>query len=334
MRFLYHDILYLLFMLIVLLLIFVIGSGLARNRLAKLGGLQIKQMVQQGVSDSRRRLKLALTLIGLALMILALSRPQYGSELIKIKSTGSEVMIALDVSLSMLAEDFYPNRLDKAKRQILTVLENLPGESIGLIVFSGQAFVQCPLTVDHGAVRMFLDVVDVRTISDTGTDIEKAIEKAAVGFSKESQADRALVIFTDGETQEGDPVSAAQKYKDRFIIFTVGVGTPKGEPIPIRGADGSIEGYKKGENGELVVSKLNEELLIEITATSGGVAYRSTAGEQELKSLIKRIKGLKKGETEGSFRRLYEEKFQYFLIPGIVFISLAMFIGQRRKHAL
>lgn len=334
MRFLYQDMLYLLFLLPVLLLIFIIGARLARNRVAKLGGLQIKQIAGQGVSDSRRRLKLALTLTGLALMTIALSRPQYGSELIKIKSTGSEVMMALDISLSMLAGDFYPTRLDKAKRQISTLLEDLPGENIGFIVFSGQAFVQCPLTIDHTAVRMFLDVADVGTISDTGTNIEKAIEKAAESFSKEGQQDKVLVIFTDGETQEGNPVSTAKKYRDRFRIFTVGVGMAKGEPIPIRGPDGSIEEYKKDENGELVISKLNEGLLAEIASASGGEAYRSTPGEQELKSLIKRIKGLKKGETEGSFRRLYEEKFQYFLIPGIMFVCLAMFIGQRKKNAL
>jgi Ca-activated chloride channel family protein len=334
MRFLHQDALYLLFIIVVLFLIYIVGSKLGRNRLSKLGGLQIKQMAQRGVSDSRRRLKLALTMVGLALMILALARPQYGSELIKVKSTGTEVMIVLDVSLSMLAGDFYPTRLDKAKRQILTVLENLPGESIGLIVFSGQAFVQCPLTVDHSALRMFLDVVNVGTISDTGTDIEKAIEKAAESFSEESPADKVLVIFTDGETQKGDPVSMAEEYKNLFKIFTVGVGTPKGEPIPMRGADGSIEGYKKDKNGELVISKLNEELLAEIATVSDGAAYRSTPGEQELGALVKRIKGMKKGETEGSFCRLYEEKFQYFLIPGIVFISLAIFISQRGKNAL
>ncbi|OQX92429.1 MAG: hypothetical protein B6D58_02905 [candidate division Zixibacteria bacterium 4484_95] len=334
MRFLHQDVLYLLFLPVVLFFIYIVGSKLSKKRLSKLGGLQIKQMAQRSVSESRRRFKFALTMVGLTLMIVALARPQYGSELIKVKSTGTEVMIALDVSLSMLAGDFYPSRLDKAKRQISTVIDNLPGESIGLIVFSGQAFVQCPLTVDHSALRMFLDIVDVGTISDTGTDIEKAIEKAAESFSEESKADKVLVIFTDGETQEGDPVSTAKKYKSLFKIYTVGVGTPKGEPIPIRGADGSIEGYKKDKNGELVISRLNEDLLMEIATASGGMAYRSTPGEQELKSLVKCIKGMKKGETESNFRRLYEEKFQYFLIPGILFISLAMFIGQRGKHAL
>jgi len=333
MRFLNQDILYLLLLAPLFVIIFIIGTKLVKNRLARLGGIQINRMVKKSFSGRRRRLKFILILISLILMVTALARPQYGSELIKIKSTGTEVMIALDVSLSMLAGDFYPTRIDKAKRQIITLVENLPGESIGLVAFSGQAFVQCPLTVDHGAFRMFLDVVKVGIISDTGTDIEKAIEKAAESFSPESPADKVMVIFTDGETHAGDPVAAAEKYRDQFRIFTVGVGTAQGEPIPMMAPDGSIDGYKKNENDETVVSKLNEQLLKEVALASGGSAYRSTPGEQELKSIVKKIKKMEKGETEGNFRRLYDEKYQYFLIPSIIFMAMAMFISERRNHA-
>ncbi|MCD6163337.1 MAG: VWA domain-containing protein [candidate division Zixibacteria bacterium] len=332
MRFLNQNMLYLLLLVPLFVVIFAIGSRVVNHRLRQLGGLQINKMVEKSFSGQRRRLKVILSLIGMTLMILALARPQYGSELIKIKSTGTEVMIALDVSLSMLAGDFYPNRLEKARREIITLAENLEGESIGLIVFSGQAFVQCPLTIDHSAFRMFLDVVDVGIISDTGTDIEKAIEKAAESFSVESEADKVMVIFTDGETHEEDPVAAAEKYRDQFRIFTVGVGTAQGEPIPQLEPDGSIAGYKKDDNDETVISKLNESLLQEIAAASGGASYRSTPGEQELQSIIKKIKRMEKGETEGNFRRLYDEKFQYFLIPGIIFIIAAMFLSERRNR--
>jgi len=333
MRFLHQEIMYLLLAIPVFVIIFIIGSKLIRNRLAKLGGPQIVEITRRSVSGRRRRLKMILILVGLGLMIIALARPQYGSELIKVKSTGTEVMIALDASLSMLAGDFYPARFDKAKRQIITLVDNLQGESVGLIVFSGQAFVQCPLTVDHGALRMFLDVASVGIISDTGTDLEKAIEKAAESFSKDSPADKVMVIFTDGETQVGDPVAAAEKYKNQFRIFTVGVGTGQGEPIPMRGPGGSIEGYKKDENGETVISKLNEHLLQEIASITSGSSYRSTPGEQELESIIQKIKRMEKGETEGNFRRLYDEKFQYFLIPGIIFVGLALFVSERRNNA-
>ncbi|MCP4580799.1 MAG: VWA domain-containing protein [candidate division Zixibacteria bacterium] len=332
MRFLNQDMLYFLLSIPFLVIVFFAGGKLIQSRLAKLGGAQIIEMIERSVSGRRRRLRLILLLLGLSLMIFALARPQYGSELIKVKSTGTEVIVALDASLSMLAGDFYPNRLDKAKRQIITLVENLLGESIGLIAFSGQAFVQCPLTVDHGALRMFLDVTNVGIISDTGTNLEKAIEKAAESFSPESQADKVLVIFTDGETHVGDPLSAAEKYKDQFRIFTVGVGTGQGEPIPVRGSGGSIEGYKKDENGETVISKLNEQLLQEIASVSGGSSYRSTPGEQELTSIIQKIKRMEKGETEGNFRRLYDEKFQYFLIPGIIFFGIALFVSERRNN--
>jgi Ca-activated chloride channel homolog len=334
MRFLNQNVLYLLLAIPLFVGLYLFGSQLIKKRLSRLGGRQIVELVETNLSSSKRRLKYMLSLIGVAFMIVALSRPQYGSELVKVKTTGSQVMIALDVSLSMLAGDFYPNRIDKAKREIISLVEKLPGENIGLIAFTGQAFVQCPLTVDQGAYRMFLDVVNVGMISDMGTNIENAIEKAAESFPPESQADKVLIIFTDGEEQQGDGVAAAKKYKDNFRIFTVGVGTPKGEPIPMRNPDGSVEGYKKDESGQLVISKLNQDLLASIASTSNGVSYLATPGEEEIKSLISEIRGLKKGENEGSFRRIYKEEYQYFLIPGILFMALGMLIGERKKNAL
>ena len=334
MRFLNQDYLYYLLAAPLLIIIFVAGSKLVARRLKMLGGKKISEAAAMISSGSRRRLKLTLFLFGLALMVLALARPQYGSELIKIKSTGSEVMIALDVSLSMLAGDFYPNRLAKANREIISLVDQLPGESVGLVAFSGQAFVQCPLTIDQGAFRMFLDVIDVGIISDTGTDIEKAIDKAAESFTENTQADKVLIIFTDGETQEGDPVAAAKKYKDRFRIFTVGVGTAQGEPIPSRGPQGEVTGYKKDQSGSTVISKLDEPLLQEIAAASGGASFRATPGEQELKTIIQKVKRMEKGEAEGNFRRLYDEKFQYFLIPGILIMAVAVFISERKKYEI
>jgi Ca-activated chloride channel family protein len=334
MRFLNVNALYLLILLPILVGLFILGARLIRGRLGRLGGPSLSELAATNLSYSKRRLKIALTVIGIAFMIVALARPQYGSELVKVKTTGSQVMIALDVSLSMLAGDFYPNRLEKAKREIISLIENIPGENIGLIIFTGQAFVQCPLTVDQGAFRMFLDVVNVGIISDTGTDIEKAIERTAESFSNQSQADKVLVIFTDGEEQEGDAVTAAKKYKDQFRIFTVGVGTPNGEPIPMRQADGSVGSYKKDESGQLVISKINQQLLSDITSATNGSAYSATPGEQELKSLVSDIKGLKKGETEGSFRRIYKEEYQYFLFSGILFMALGMLIGERKKNEI
>ena len=332
MRFLNANMLYLLLFIPALVIIFVAGSSLVKSRLRKLGGSQIDRLAQRAVSGGRRRLRFILIMISLTLMIFALARPQYGSELIKIKSTGTEVMIALDASLSMMAGDFYPNRLAKAKREISSLVDNLPGESVGLVIFTGEAFVQCPMTIDHSAFRMFLDLVNVGIISDTGTDIEKAIDKAAAAFSEQTKADKVLVIFTDGESQEGDAAEAAKKYEGQFRIFTVGVGTAQGEPIPVRAEDGTIDGYKKDQDGQTVISKLNEQLLQEIASATDGASYRATPGEQELKSIIQKIKHMDKGETEGNFRRLYEEKYQYFLIPGILFFAAALFIGERKNN--
>lgn len=332
MRFLNDNMLYFLLGIPVLILIFIIGTSMVKSRLSNLGGSQIARIASRNVSGSRRRVKQILTVIGLVLMIFALARPQYGSELIKIKSTGTEVVIALDVSLSMLASDFYPNRFEKARREIISLVSELGGESVGLILFSGVPVIQSPLTVDHSAFRMALDVANVGIISDYGTNLERAIEKAAGSFTEVTQADKVMVIFTDGESQEGDAVAMAEKYKDQFRIFTVGVGTAQGEPIPERNIDGSIDGYKKDPNGQTVISKLNESLLREIAEASDGAYYRATPGERELQSIIEKIKRMEKGETEGNYRRIYEEKYQYFLIPGIILIGVALFIGERKKN--
>ena len=333
MRFLNQNLLLFILLIPPLVVFYLYGAWRSKRRLARLGGDKIREMAESGYSKDRRLLKTAFVLAGMIFLIVALARPQYGSELVKVKTTGSQVMIALDLSMSMLAGDFYPNRLEKARREIISLVEQLPGESFGLLVFTGQAFVQCPMTVDQGAFRMFLDVVNVGTISDTGTDIEKAIEKAAASFSQQSNADRVLVVFTDGEQQDGDAVAAAQKYKDNFRIFTVGVGTPKGEPIPLRQPDGAVEGYKKDESGQLVISRLNQELLSTIAYEANGETYIATPGEEEIKSLAGDIKGLKKGETEGNLRRIYKEVYQYFLIPGLALVALGLFIGERRNYA-
>ncbi len=331
MRFVNENALYLLLTLPIFAFIFLLGGGIVRRKLKLLGGSAIAGLVGAGRSEARRMMRNLLFLFGLGLLILALARPQYGSELVKIKTSGSHVMVALDVSLSMLAADFYPNRLEKARREILALLDKLPAENFGLIAFSGQAFVQCPLTADHSAVKMFLNIIKVGIISDTGTNIEKAIETAAGCFPADD-ADKVLVIFTDGENQDGDAVGAARKYKDDFRIFTIGVGTSKGEPIPIRNADGSIADYKKDSSGQLVLSKLNQQLLADIAETASGSTYIATPGEHEIDELADRIRGFKKGETEGTFKRIYNEVYQYFLIPGLFMMVAAMFIGERRKN--
>jgi len=332
LRFIDENMLYLLLIIPALIGLFTLSGRLVKSKIAKLGGKQVEADIERSFSGRRRRLKLIMILLGLSLFIFALARPQYGSELIKIKSTGTEVIVALDVSLSMLAGDFYPNRFEKSKREIVSLVSELGGESVGLILFSGVSVVQSPLTVDHSSFKMSLDVAEVGIISDYGTNLERAIEKAADSFTEITQADKVMIIFTDGESQDGDAVAAAEKYKDVFRIFTVGVGTAQGEPIPQRNYDGSIEGYKKDPEGQTVISKLDEPVLRDIADASGGGYYRATPGERELKAIIDKIKHMEKGETEGNYRRMYDEKFQYFLIPGILLIGGALLTGERRKN--
>lgn len=333
MRFYNPDylMLYLLFpVFIALVLIFL---RLRKKRIIHLGRFETVKRLLTQVNSTFRNISVILLLIGMAFVIAALARPQYPGGVEKIETRGGKIVVALDISLSMMAQDFQPDRLEKAKREIIDLVEMLKAQTVGLVVFAGEAFVQCPPTVDYSAFRMFLDVADVGMISDTGTNIEDAINKSAKLLDDNSPVDKAIVIFTDGESFEGNARDAAAEAAKKGIkVYTVGIGSDRGRPIPDVISGG--QSLKKNKEGEIIVSKLNTEELIDIASAGKGKFFRATPGSKEVEDLYADIKGLKGEEKQKKFRILYTEKYKWALLPGIFFISLSFLlpISRRNNH--
>jgi Ca-activated chloride channel family protein len=239
-------------------------------------------------------------------------------------------MIVLDCSLSMETEDIKPNRLEKARNQIKNFMKNLRGDRVGLVAFAGDAFVQCPLTLDYGAASLFLDNVDTGIIPEPGTAIGEAIKTAAGAFNKKERKYKLLVLITDGEDHEGDPVAAAQDAAgEGIIIYTIGIGTRKGEPIPLKDDQGKLREFKKDGSGTVVVSRLDEVTLEKIALAGGGKYFRATTGELELDAIHEDIGAMEKKALSGRFFTQMEDRFQIPLLIGILLILGEAFVSNR-----
>ena len=314
--------------LIVVLLIFV--ERFRRRTRDKIGRAETVGRLFGSMNRQAGNFSVLMFFLSIIIIIGALARPQYPGGLEKVETRGGKIVIALDVSLSMLASDFQPNRLEKAKREIVGLIDKLRAQTVGLVVFAGEAFVQCPPTVDYSAFRLFLDVAEVGIISDTGTNLADAIEKSVRLLDDSSPVDKAIVIFTDGESFEGDARKAASKAAKRDIrVYTIGVGSAAGRPIPVDAEDGAA--LKKDQEGEIVISRLNVEELTAIAREGNGKFFRATPGEAELDDIYAEIRGLKGEEREKKYRILYDEKYRWLLLPGIAFLLAAYFIPRRRE---
>lgn len=284
------------------------------------------------ISFARQRTKIILLLIGMALVSVALARLQFGTHLELLKQEGIDIVVALDVSNSMLVQDMKPNRLAKAKREIQGILERLKGDRIGLVAFAGEAFVQCPLTLDYAAARFLLGAMDQTSVSVQGTSLSGAIEKAASAFNQQERKHKVVLLLTDGEDHEEGAVEAAEKARQEGVrIYAVGIGNPAGEPIPILDRKGEQVGFRKDENGEVIVSKLNEAILEEIAMATGGKYYPATAGEIELNDIFDEISQIEKKELEGALVTRYDDRYQWPLLFALFLIVGEFFLSERKK---
>ncbi len=307
------------------------GRNKQRQAINALGNNELIARLSADTNWRGRRWRTFLRLLSLALLVIALARPQWGSEVREIDQEGLQVMVALDVSQSMLAEDIKPNRLQRAKLEIADLTERLDGDEIGLTLFSGASFVQVPLTSDYLTALNYLESAGPSIISRPGTVIGEAIRTATAAFDDTLDNQKILIVMTDGEDRETDPLAAAQEAAEAgVLIYTIGFGTPEGEPVPETNEYGEVIGFKRDQNGEVVLSQLDEATLQGIAQTTDGKYYRATADGRELDSLLGEIEDLQRAQLQSRFETTYIERFQLFLAMALGALILAEFIPDRK----
>jgi Ca-activated chloride channel family protein len=279
--------------------------------------------------------KFGIYLLALALLLIALANPQIGTKIEEVKQIGIDVYILLDVSKSMLAEDIKPSRLEKAKYEISRLIQSLKGDRIGLIVFAGQAYIQFPLTSDYLAANLFLSAVDVNSVPQPGTAIGPALELALKSFRYNDGTKKAIIIITDGEDHEGEIEAAIEDAVSNDVaIYAIGFGSPAGVPIPIYNESGQQIGFKKDNQGNIVLTKLNENTLKTITEKGNGKYYRGTNTEDELENIYNDLAKIEQSEYGSKRITEYEDRFHYFLLPAILLLIGEFFISSNRSKLL
>jgi Ca-activated chloride channel homolog len=303
-----------------------------RRRLEKVVGRSLAPRFTEDFSRGKAILKALLLMGFFTFSILASARPQWGMRLQTVHRHGVDIIAALDTSYSMNTEDIAPNRLAKAKGEIQRLVQKSEEDRIGLVNFAGTAAVQCPLTLDHGAINLFLDAADTGMIPGPGTSLASAIDTATSAFIEKEQKYKVLVLFTDGEDLEGQVDTAARKAKEAgVIIYTVGIGSTQGMPIPIRDTKGDILEYRKDPDGKIVTSRLDERSLAEIAAGTGARYFKATTSENEIQALYNDISGLEKKELESKLLQNYEDQFQYPLALAVFFLIAESCISEKRR---
>jgi len=282
-------------------------------------------------SNLKRWLKFVVVLFAFVCLILAAANPQVGTKLQEVKQTGIDVFILLDVSNSMMAEDIKPSRLEKAKNQISNLINKLRGDRIGLIIFAGQAYVQIPLTTDYSAANLFLSAVDINSVPSQGTAIASAIKLAVSSFDSLG-TQKVIIAITDGEDHEGDVQEAVEEAVSNNIkIYTIGLGSQEGVPIPVYDNYHRIVGFKKDGSGNTVLTKLDEATLKKIAIDGNGTYYRGNNYEDYLDKIYSELSELE--QTEFGVKKVtdYEDRFYYFLIPAIILLVLEFFISEKKS---
>lgn len=309
-----------------LLLLFI---GWKRKTLARYGEWNVIRQLMPGYSIAKPVIKFLFAAGALALLAVALATPQTGSRLEKVKRKGIDLMICLDVSNSMLAQDIKPDRLERAKQSIIRLIDNLEGDRIGIIVFAGKAYTQLPITTDYAAAKMFISTINTGIVPTQGTAIAEAIRMASDGFG-ESKHNKAIIVITDGEDHEGNVLEQAEEaVKKNITIYAIGMGLPEGSPIPVY--SGNVQtGYKKDRDGQTVMSKLDETLLQRLASVGKGMYVRATTSETGLNKIFDDISKIEKSEIEEKQFSDYEDRFQYFVALALILLIADLFIFERK----
>jgi len=321
-------------LLIPLAIIGLISANRQRKTLmARLGNPELLQRLSSAINWRGRRGQSLLWLAALALVIIAVARPQWGSEVQIVEQEGVQVMVALDVSRSMLAQDLKPDRLTRARLEISDLMNRLQGDELGLVLFSGASFIQFPLTSDYDTARAFLQNARPEIISRPGTAIGEAIQTALSGFDEQRNNQKVIVIMTDGEDHEDDPVEVATQAAEEqdVIIYTIGFGSPQAEPIPEYDNRGERIGYKKDASGQVVMSTIDEVTLQQIAIATGGRYFRARADGSELDDLTAELDRLETDLLESRFETQQVERFQWFVALALLALVGRELIPDRRR---
>lgn len=301
-----------------------------RAALMRFASLSLIDKLSPETSLSRQVLQWIMFLLFLLFLVAALVRPQFGVKMQQMERQGVDVMVALDISQSMLAEDITPNRIDRAKHEIKKFIDLLKGDRVGLILFAGESYVQCPLTLDYAAAAMFLDVVNTSWIDMQGTALGEAIRQSVKAFKSETKKFKVMVLITDGEDHEGESevVSAAKEAaKEGARIYTIGIGTESGVPIPLTSQGGNVV-YKKDRDNNLVMTRLNSEILEKIAIETNGKYFHSGT-DLDLSMIYSEISKMEKKDLGMNKLALYEERYQIFLALALFFLLIEFLIPER-----
>jgi len=333
-QFAHIEYLYALLALPILGVVFIIALANKRKAIKQFGDAQLVKGLMPEASNSKPWLKFIMLEIALMLIIIGMAGPQFGTKLKEVKHEGIELVIALDVSNSMLAEDIAPNRLENAKRAISKLVDRLHNDKIALIIFAGDAFVQLPMTTDYSAAKMFLTTITPKLVSNQGTAVGAAIELGMKSFTPGDEKNKALIIITDGENHEGNAVDLATTANEAgIIVHTIGMGLSKGAPIPVYNKYGQKD-YRTDNQGTVVISKLDETMLKKIAIAGGGKYIRANNTKTGLNALFDELNNLEKVEMEAKVYSEYEEQFQYFIGFGLLFLFIEFFILFKKNRRL
>jgi Ca-activated chloride channel family protein len=319
----------------VMVVLFVLLQIWKRNTQKKFAHSPLLKRLTPDKSDFKSSLKLILLVLAISLLTVALVNPKIGTKLETVKREGVDIVFAVDVSKSMLAEDIAPNRLEKAKRLVSEIINQLNSDRIGIIAYAGQAFPQLPITTDYGAAKMFLQSMNTDMLTSQGTAIDQAIQLATTFYDDEEQTNRVLFIISDGEDHsEGTTLKAVEEAREEGIrIFTVGVGKTKGAPIPIK-RKGVVESLKKDNKGEVVITKLNEVVLASIADDGDGVYIDGSNTESAVELIKEQLNQMDKTEFEAKQLAEFKDQFQWFLGAALLLLFLDIFVLDRKTKWL
>ncbi len=327
--------LYLLGIIPIMVLLFLMVQVWKKSKQREFANSKLLKKLAPERSSFKATIKLITLLAGLSFLVLALVNPKIGTKLETVKREGVDIVFAVDVSKSMLAEDIAPNRLEKAKRLVSEIINQLASDRIGIIAYAGQAFPQLPITTDYGAAKMFLQSMNTEMLSSQGTAINSAIDLAATYYDDAEQTNRVLFIISDGEDHsEGSTAEAVERAVQNGIqIYTIGVGKAKGAPIPIK-RNGVVESLKKNSEGEVVISRLNEPVLAQIANTGNGEYINGSYTEDAVSFIKEELAKMDKKEFEAKQFAEYKDQFQWFLAIAAFFLFLDIFILDRKTKWL